>query len=194
MKNILMSMFVVLVGCYSCGPSERGECEVRYHTSGMDVCYDIEVKPEEVDLGVQIVEEYVRSIYPEVTNFAQKMERKNVSIYFIDGDLVNDCEKVENNAQVCIDIGGITFIYYAQNVISIYVEKRDYQRCLGETSFGHELLHVVEHLYLDVGIGEINDHTLPYFFIQDAERQGINPALTLEFLIDSDLQTFCKAH
>lgn len=197
---LLIWWTAIAFSCSSCGKQDKGDCEVQYHTSGMDVCFDIDVQPEEVDEVVSAVEFYTQAVVPEVVNFADRMEKKDLSVYFIDENLVNGCEVVENNIEACEDIGGVTIVYYPTDIIRIYVERREHQKCLAYSSFAHELLHVIEHLYLGkhtVKSISDNSHDTPFFFAQDAKRQGIKMEQTLEYIINTDLwasSDYCRSN
>jgi hypothetical protein len=124
-----------------------------------------EILTEEVERLVQIVEEEVQVHYDEVVDLAEKMDKRDVKVYFVDGSLARDCKEIKRDIFECSspDISGVYL--YPEDVI--YAE---YEDCLAWSSLVHEILHFIEFRYLNIR-GE--DHSTEHMFRKEYGVESI---------------------
>lgn len=155
-----------------------------FEAAGIKICTDDPVDPEEVKTIVRIMEEKVREVYPQVpSDTFGDYKRNNIRVQFVNASLGRDCEELGDGVHQCESpIGGSMIQGF--NIYRIYIR---YHKCLASTSLDHELLHVLEYLYLDGPQGK-DDHSTPFMFIQDAKEQGILIQDTIELKIYADMK------
>lgn len=173
LKTFIPLFLIVTVSC-------AGDfCEdPDFEAAGLKICTDSYVDPEEIAIVAKIVEQKVREVYPQVpTHTFRDYKRNDIRVQFVDEFLAIGCDSVGDGVYTCETIaGGVT----TETAFNIYKIRIYYNECLIRSSFDHELLHVIEFLYLDGPQGE-EFHSRPYMFKLGAwKKQGIPIQDTIE--------------
>jgi hypothetical protein len=146
----------------ACGEIEF--CPVPDFTvAGLDICTNgLEISPQEIETITELAERHTNFYYPEVVNVVDRFEEwGSLKVEFIDSDLSVDCEHIGDTVYKCKHhIGGATASFRR-----IYIE---YYECLAHTSLDHELLHVIDYLYLNGPRGNTG-HATEHLFTQAVE-------------------------
>lgn len=131
---------------------------------GLCIQKGFDIQEEDINRVVSVTELETQRYYSEVINTVDRFKKEKIRVEFIDGNLAVDCEKYEKGVYECEDyILGVNY-----DAHMIYVS---YDSCLGNTALAHELLHSIEHFYLDVAFDkdESNDHSTPWLFVQSLD-------------------------
>lgn len=163
-----------------------------FEVAGLKICTDDPVDPEEIEIVVRVTEEKTKKIYsysPIPSNTFEDYRRSDIRIQFINEALVADCKKLEGGMYRCEKSVSGMMMTQGSDMYRVYVR---YIKCLANTSLSHEMLHVLEDLYLGGPQGE-NGHSAPYMFQQDAKKQGILIQDTIELKIYEETKPLLKS-
>ncbi len=140
MKVVISVLALIFItGCM--GRLTVEGCKER--VAGLCINSEHEILLDEINYAVQVIEEEARVSYPEMEDFSTVLDENFVTVDFTDKALAQKCEEIGYDVYACEqNIGGVNF-----NGKDIVLE---WHKCLAFTSFGHELLHSVEMLMLDI--------------------------------------------
>lgn len=179
MRYLVLSLLLVA----SCGKGEAPCNSKWFDAAGLKICdNDLGVSSDEVELAVDILESDLnsRDIYSDITGLRKTFADNNTEVIFTDKDLAVNCEEVDEWGGISFcekDVWGVNI-----NWERIYIHFDD---CLAWTAFIHELLHSVEHYYLDVQDG--SKHDTPEFFVQGWKTVYEN-SITVEHTANATLR------
>jgi len=164
MRRLLLLIFVLP----ACGNQivTQGVCLREsnwFQAGGLNICSEVlgGVSGEEVETLIEIVETETKQYYPGVDNLPKKFKDKGIDVLFIDDHLAQDCEEIELGIYRCENtLGGATI---DDGSVRIYLV---YRECLAYSALDHEVLHLIEKLYLG---GSPGDHSTPSLFIETTE-------------------------
>lgn len=174
MKYIVVFVFLFCSACLVL-PEPCNDSAVIGEFGNITVCSDT-IIPEGIEHAISVVEEKTQVYFPEVDDLIGVLDHNEITIYFIDSIMNTDCVEVGPGLYTCDKrVAGVN---YSGRVI--YVSYNERNKCLANSSFGHEVIHSIQ-VFFDM-VGHAESHPWPLFALGAAEAEE-DATLSVEYLV-----------